>query len=255
MVTVCYDGSWEGLLTSIFEVYEYKLEVSRIAKGENIQQQDIFGIRHNVVVNKQKSDRVRKGIEREVGKDGFQELFHAYLSELPEVDMLILRLVRYYFKGVDGATKNYAHDDVLRLKQINKSVSRERHRFKAFVRFKLLKDGLYYAHVEPDFNVLPLIAKHFKDRYSDQKWLIYDLKRAYGIFYDGENTVQEVILAMEGEVARLPDICAEEEALYDTLWKQYFKSTNITERKNNKLHLQHVPRRYWKYLNEKDLLG
>ena len=32
---------------------------------------------------------------------------------------------------------------------------------------------------------------------------------------------------------------------------EYFKSTNIKSRKNMKLHLQHVPKRYWKYLTEK----
>ena len=33
--------------------------------------------------------------------------------------------------------------------------------------------------------------------------------------------------------------------------KNYFKSTNIVARKNTKLHTQHVPKRYWKYLTEK----
>jgi probable DNA metabolism protein len=43
----------------------------------------------------------------------------------------------------------------------------------------------------------------------------------------------------------------EKEVEYQVLWKSYFDSVNIKERKNPKLHLQHVPRRYWKYLSEK----
>ena len=35
------------------------------------------------------------------------------------------------------------------------------------------------------------------------------------------------------------------------MWKDYFDSTNIKERKNMKLHIRHVPKRYWKYLSEK----
>ncbi len=61
----------------------------------------------------------------------------------------------------------------------------------AFVRFQLIKDGLYYATVQPDYNVLPLILKHFKDRYADQRWLIYDTLRKYGILYDLEQGVQK----------------------------------------------------------------
>ncbi|MGB1209996.1 MAG: DUF4130 domain-containing protein, partial [Lacinutrix venerupis] len=38
---------------------------------------------------------------------------------------------------------------------------------------------------------------------------------------------------------------------FQQLWKDYFKSTNIKSRKNMKLHIQHVPKRYWKYLSEK----
>ena len=47
------------------------------------------------------------------------------------------------------------------------------------------------------------------------------------------------------------DLLAEAEPDYQVLWKSYFDSVNIPERKNMKLHLQHVPRRYWKYLSEK----
>ena len=41
------------------------------------------------------------------------------------------------------------------------------------------------------------------------------------------------------------------ENAYQDLWRVYFKSTNIVERRNLKLHYQHVPLRYWKYLSEK----
>jgi len=47
------------------------------------------------------------------------------------------------------------------------------------------------------------------------------------------------------------DVFASEEYEYQTLWNDYFKSTNIASRINPKLHTQHVPKRYWKYLSEK----
>ena len=42
----------------------------------------------------------------------------------------------------------------------------------------------------------------------------------------------------------------EQEELYDQLWKDYFNSIN-KERQNVKLHVQYLPKRYWRYLNEK----
>ena len=47
------------------------------------------------------------------------------------------------------------------------------------------------------------------------------------------------------------DMFDEDELVFQTLWRDYFKSTNIKSRKNMRLHIQHVPKRYWKYLSEK----
>lgn len=54
----------------------------------------------------------------------------------------------------------------------------------AFIRFKKTKDELFLSLVRPDFNVLPLIQPHFKRRYQDQRWLIYDEQRKFGLYYD-----------------------------------------------------------------------
>ncbi|MOA34861.1 hypothetical protein D3C78_1562730 [compost metagenome] len=123
----------------------------------------------------------------------------------------------------------------------------------AFIRFQHSEDGIFYCGIDPDFNVLPLIMNHFRDRYADQKWIIYDLNRHYGLYYDLYR-VEEVRLNLDKE-KRLQtptaNIQAGNEKLYATLWRDYFKSTNIAARKNTKLHVQHVPKRYWKYLTEK----
>jgi probable DNA metabolism protein len=142
---------------------------------------------------------------------------------------------------------------VLALAQTAKKVEREKHRMEAFIRFKHAADGMFYCGIDPDFNVIPLIMKHFKDRYADQKWVIYDLKRHYGIFYDLEK-VEEIHLSDEDhknfQIGQ-KELTSEKEEMYADLWVNYFKSTNIVARKNMKLHIRHVPKRYWKYLTEK----
>ena len=47
------------------------------------------------------------------------------------------------------------------------------------------------------------------------------------------------------------NIYDEQEDLYQSLWQTYFDHVNIKARKNMKLHIQHMPKRYWKYLVEK----
>jgi probable DNA metabolism protein len=104
--------------------------------------------------------------------------------------------------------------------------------------------------------VLPLIEKHFKNRYADQRWLIYDSKRKYGLYYDLDE-VQKVLLLFNAQTSNGNDIeviADEKEELYQRLWQQYFTSVNIAARKNTKLHIQHMPKRYWKFLPEKQKL-
>jgi probable DNA metabolism protein len=130
----------------------------------------------------------------------------------------------------------------------------------AFVRFKKCQDGLFLSLVRPDFNVLPLIEWHFKARYQDQSWLIYDEKRNYGIYYDLQKVHQVEMNAYEVDVKLATGFSQsfsveldEQEWLYDQLWKDYFRSVNIEARQNMKLHIQYVPKRYWRYMNEKSI--
>ena len=175
------------------------------------------------------------------------------MSEKEGVENIMLDAIRYILSSNVNSDKDYSHPLVLQMAQIAKMVGREKHRMEAFVRFKLTKDHIYFANIEPDFNVLPLIIKHFKSRYADQKWLIYDIKRAYGIYYDLENAeIMNIELPSGFNFSKTDsDYFSEEEFEFQKLWQDYFKSTNIESRKNMKLHTRHVPKRYWKYLSEK----
>ena len=51
-------------------------------------------------------------------------------------------------------------------------------------RIQKAADGTFFAAFEPQYNALPLTVHHFKDRFADLKWIIYDMKRRYGFYYD-----------------------------------------------------------------------
>ncbi len=238
----------------MFEIYERKIQNPTIQKNSS-RQDSLFGDTFEVVSNQQKADRVWQGIKKKTTYTGSANLYRAFLSELPDVENLIFRYMRYAFASKKFIDNDFGNSDVLEISKIAKMVGREKHRMEAFVRFKLTKDGIYFANIEPDFDVLPVISKHFESRYADQKWLIYDLKRRYGIFYDLQK-VETIELTFEPQLnptKNSTEIFDEKEFEFQKLWKEYFTSTNITERKNLKLHIQHVPRRYWKYLSEKSV--
>lgn len=250
--TLVYDGTFDGFLTCVFQVYDLKMMNVNI-QPKYIVQELLFGNREEILTDVEKADRVWKGIKKKSSSTGSFRLYYAFLSEQPEVENLLLRYIQYALASKLPIDTDFANKDVLKVTQIAKSVGREKHRMEAFVRFKLTKDGLYFANIEPDFDVLPLISKHFKRRYADQKWIIYDLKRNYGLYYDLEKVdIINLTLPDDFDATKTSkEFFADEELEFQTLWQDYFESTNIPSRKNMKLHVRHVPKRYWKYLSEK----
>lgn len=249
-----FDGTYNGFLSCVFEFFAYKdTDVYLQSETDSTLQSTLFSINKTIETDLSKAKRVQSGLEKIVGKFTAKDFYRAHLSEDPKVWNAAFRIACRLFTGHHEILQNYGDDDVLYFTQILKKVSRERHRMKAFIRFSKSSDGLYFAIIEPDFNVLPLIADFFRNRYADQKWLLYDVKRKYGLLYD-LTTVMEVSLSpAEKQVLSTDAVLTldERDEHFQNLWKRYYQSTNIEARRNMKLHLQHVPRRYWKYLVEK----
>ena len=252
MDILVYDKSFDGFLTAIFNVYEYKFKNTVIYPEGNVRS-SLFGTHHIVNTDKEKSERVWSKLDMKLSKISMTQLYKTFLSEIPGIENNLLRYIQYVIASKYNVENDYSHPDVLMMKQTAKKVDREKHRMEAFVRFALTKDQLYYSIIQPDYNVLPLISNHFEKRYADQRWLIYDCIRKYGLYYDLEK-VEEVSMNFETDLNNkesLKAIYDENEELYQTLWQQYFTSVNIKARKNMKLHIQHMPKRYWRYLVEK----
>ncbi len=247
-----YDGTFQGLLTCIFQIYEEKLSDYSI-HPEGYNQNDFFANKELVITDLEKSGRVLKRFKEYTSKKAVHRIYRAFLSEIPGVEIQIVEFFRHIFRHKTDLSDDFSYPPILKIAQIDRKVGREKHRMEAFIRFELLKDDIFFTKIAPDFNVLPLILKHFKNRYADQKWIIYDEKRQFGLFYDLKKVVP-ISLNFENNSKKDPNILHEDEINFQKLWKSYFDSSNIKSRKNTKLHLQHVPKRYWKYLTEKTII-
>lgn len=249
-----FDGSLEGLLCAVFEWFERKAGPV-IIKTEAAYQPDAFIPSLYIHNDYKKADRVWKGLQSKLPGSWMRRFYCTYLSEMENVPTVLFEFACYIFSNPAGAEKNYGNPNVIAISQTATKVEREKHRMKAFIRFQHTADGIFYCGIDPDYNVMPLIMSHFRDRYADQQWIIYDIKRNYGLYYDLEK-VEEINISFNEQQTILKPAAhalSEKEELYAVLWKDYFKSVNIPARKNTKLHVQHVPKRYWKYLTEKQL--
>ncbi len=257
MTVYVFDGTMDGLLSAVFDAFFLKEKPERLLTGGDVL--PLFSERiYEVHTDSEKARRVWTGLEGKLPREALRMISTSQLSELPELWQPLFMLVCKVFRQGDKVVKNFADPDVLTVTQIARRVAHEAHRMMQFVRFQKAKDGTYLAVISPDHNVLPLIIKHFHDRFNDQPWLIYDAHRHYGYHYDGQSPPICITFEDEDSVpfsltdGKLSDdVLSSDDHLLQDLWRTYFKAICIRERLNPRKQLNDMPRRYWKYLTEK----
>lgn len=173
-------------------------------------------------------------------------LYYVFISNVEEKELLMyyffLNSLKYrhkviYMRNLKSVTKSL---------KIAKYVSNETHKLKGFLRFKELENNLLYAEIAPENNILFLLSKHFKNRLKNEYWLIKDTKRNILSLYDkkefylinGENFIMEQI-----------KLSSSEENI-EKLWKKFYQTIGIQERKNERCRMNFMPKKYWQYIIE-----
>ena len=255
MIVYTFDGTMDGLLTAVFDAYSLKEQPEQLLKTGDAM--PLFcDYTYHVTTDDEKARRVWTGLEKQLTGEAMKLISVSWLSELRELPTPLFLYICKVFRQGD-ISKNFADPDVLAVTNIARRVLHEQLRMKQFIRFQKAKDGTYLAVVSPDHDVLPIIIDHFQDRFNDQPWLIYDAKRHYGFYYDGKTVIR---ITFEDETS-VPfnlangklseEVISSDDQLLQNLWRTYFKAICIKERMNPRKQLSDMPRRYWKYMTEK----
>lgn len=242
-----YDGSFEGLLTSIYEAF-YSREnpcfiFSAKAYDKNTEG-TMFGLLEEperIVTDMVKYKKVYEAILEKISEEAAETIYYVYLSEIPGFEKMTLDYLRFGFKTGFDTNKHLENQTVLNMLKAERKVVFEVHRMLGFIRFETYS-GIYYASYEPDHNITELITPHFVTRLSGQNFIIHDIKRELASFCNHTGWYMSSL----GRDA----IKCEDKSIYQELWKSYFKSATIEERKNIRNQKRQMPRRYWKHLPE-----
>ena len=269
MQVYVFDNTLDGLLTAVFDSF-FLHQQPEMLLGEGEQLPLFAKEPHVVVTDSEKAARVWKGLEKHLSVEGLRMIAVSWLSEERTLNQPLFNFICKVFRQKVGDSSSSATDylslernasdaDVLAVRNSCRRVLHEQLRMKQFIRFQKAKDGTYLAVVSPDHNVLSLITHHFQDRFNDQPWLIYDAKRHYGYYYDGSAAPIHITFEDESAVpfdltnGKLDDeVLSENDRIFQDLWRTYFKAICIKERMNPKKQLSDMPRRYWKYMTEKN---
>jgi probable DNA metabolism protein len=246
-----YDKSFDGLLSAVFDAYARKRFPDRLlAEGETAPL--LAAASHCVESGAEKALRVHAGLRERLSRRALGALKLAWLSEEPGSDELIFRYIRKVFDSVVFMETNLADPDIFALLRTANKVACEARLLRGMARFQKTAQGIYFAAIGPKHDCLTLLLPHFMDRFAGHQWILYDVKRGYGFFFDGKSCREMFLPEGRHTGGRLrDDLLAEDEELFQVLWKGYFNALSIKERENPKLQRRCMPRRFWPYLTEK----
>lgn len=158
---------------------------------------------------------------------------------------LLYRLLWRIGQGERGLLQRALDADVHRLRGLEKSVGRDLHKMKAFVRFRPVpgQDNTYAAWFEPEHFIVDRVAPFFLRRFAGMRWSIHTPYRS--VVWDG----QALWWGDGGDREAVPAEDAGEK-----LWQAYYANTFNPARLNTRMMRQEMPQKYWHLLPETHLL-
>lgn len=240
-VVYVYDGSGTGLLCCVFDSFARKeTPLAVYSRGE--EETTLFSL-HEVQTNPAYAERVRTAIREKISPSALELVRAAFLSDLPERELAILRFLQLGFSVGAPAVGMLCDTRVDVLRKAARRVLNEAHLLKGFVRFSDCGEALT-AEIEPKNRVLPLLAGHFRQRLSGENFLIYDRTHRQALMCcRGRSRIFEL------EEYQMPSANRAEQA-YRALWRQFYDTVAIEERYNPTCRMTNMPKRYWGNMTE-----
>lgn len=242
-----YDGTFAGFLSAAALARDRGITPGAITDWEP-EQQGLFAAIEEVATDRDRAEELYRLISRTLPSAALQTLRYAFHSSEPGRGILLFRYLKLGLATGPQFGAMLAHEQVVPVWKLARAVGREAHRYKGLVRFQQLEGGVWYAAMEPDHRILPLMAPHFAARFADQRWIIHDLRRGEAVVFDpARRKWAETSLEVTGP----PPLSAGEE-LFRDLWQRYFDRLAIAERHNPKLQRQNLPLKHRRHLPEFD---
>ncbi len=236
-----YDGSFEGFLSLVYEVYYENLHVSTVVK--KMPETLLFERFHEVFTDEEKARKVLEGIEKHFSKEQQRTICNIFLCDTRAHEMTLLEYLRIGFKN-PKELRNITNASVFYIQNLEKELLSLVHKMYGFTRFEELEDGTLYAKIETKFNIVPFLGEHFCKRLGNIPFIIHDVKRSLAFVKNDDLRDIRSIASFETPTY------SEEESQFKSLWKSFFKAAAIENRYNPKLQKSWVPLLYRVYMSE-----
>lgn len=239
-----YDGTLEGLFTIVFDTYvQHSIPNNIIAQAT--YSYNLLEETKQIQTDYEKSSRIFHGIMQNISQEALYWSYTAFQSSSSYKEMAILKYILRGFQVGPKINTMLSLDEVLQVYQLLRNVLREAHRLKGLVRLSEIDNNLFYSSIHPDNNVIENVGKHLIKRFPTQNLILHDKKREIAFLY---NQYTSCVIHVPSHIHF--DSFSDTEKKFQSLWKTFFQTIAIPERKNARLQMQYMPKKYWQDLPE-----
>lgn len=240
-VIFVYDGTFDGFLCCVYKYYYSNFNPVKIVSEDEAESSFFQFV--TVVTDAGKAEKVKKAICSKISPHTFNFMRECMLCYEKEKEYHMLWYIIKGFKVGAGIYNMISDEDVSLLRKYHRHLEREKHLYLGILRF-YKSEEVYISVIKPKNKIIPLIANHFVQRFSNQSFMIYDYSNKQAFLYDNKHG--EIV---EADNIQLPEIDENEENM-QKLWKLFYDTIAIKERNNPKCRMNFMPKRTWDMLPE-----
>ncbi len=288
-MTFLYDGSFPGLFCAAFEAHgiapsesdknlEFKssgaaasrASPSLVTRTMELSFDDEFLVKTDV----QKARYLWKACAEHGSTKALGTCYEAFCSDFEMIDNSVGRILCRVLEETSKpfALDNLGDDDELKVVKASGRILNQAEKLCGLLRFSELADGILYATISPDCDIIQFLAPHFEARLPRFNFVIHDRKRAKAVLHESgaparvvegldfvttgadlEIDTGAIDIGIDTEVDTVKSPQAEysrQELELRQYWQRYFSAIAIQARKDPRLQANRMPKKYWADLPE-----
>ena len=245
---LCEDST-EGILSAIHRAYMSRYGHKYITiKLKDCYELSLFCDIEEVSVNIENAESVAKAVMKKISPEAWRWVRMASMAGDPDKAQAIYRFLNIGFSAGQAVCRQLANDYVLAVFKLMRRVGRESDKLMGFVRFHELASGVLFSTISPRHQQLYILGEHFSDRMPGENWVIFDELRQMACIHRAHQGF--VVLKDVPVNLRKAEAFSKAEEDFSKLWKTFFDHIEIHERRNLKLQMNMMPKRFWKHMDE-----
>ncbi len=240
-----------GIMTGVYDAWDSRLghDHVRLATAQN-GNLELFCEYAGVKPDTGKAEKVLRTIKARMGEEAYEMI--GYAASYPDdrkadaiYRMIVLGLALPDEREI---SRMLTQPEVRLVFELRRKAWHIAHRYMGFVRFREMENGVLFSEIDPESDVLALIAPHFADRLAKEHWMIYDRKRKKAALHGAEGPW---VLLEEVEEERFWGLTeSEREEAFTTLWKTFHRAVGIASRVNSSLQASFLPKKFRPFMTE-----